>query len=144
MKPFCTDSGRGYSRSLTGAWIETRSPKIHHLLPAVAPLRGRGLKLLNWRLASSPEKVAPLRGRGLKRYGALSRKLLREPFRHPLARRRKSNVRRHRRTVHLQRKHGFIKNSGGKSAQNSCFGSPRAHSGIPIPSNWVFSGFSGA
>ena len=67
-----------------------------------------------------------------------------EPFRHPPARRGKSSVRRHRRTVHLQGKYGFIKNSGGKSAQNSCFGSPRVPSGIPIPSNWVFSGFSGA
>ena len=67
-----------------------------------------------------------------------------EPFRHPPARRGKSNVRRHRRTVHLQRKHGFIKNSGGKSAQNSSFGPLWAPSSIPIPSNWVFAGFSGA
>ena len=54
-----------------------------------------------------------------------------EPFRHPPAHRRKSTLWRHRRTVHLQEKHGFVKNSGGKSAQNSSFGPPRALSGIP-------------
>ena len=31
-------------RSLTGAWIETVRDNSHRILPAVAPLRGRGLK----------------------------------------------------------------------------------------------------
>ena len=59
----------GRSRSLTGAWIETRLFTFKELLYSVAPLRGRGLKL-RFPTAGCPSLcVAPLRGRGLKPHG---------------------------------------------------------------------------
>ena len=53
-------------RSLTGAWIETTFLSVASRTPAVAPLRGRGLKLVPMRLLWDKWEVAPLRGRGLK------------------------------------------------------------------------------
>ena len=87
MPPSYTVFGRT-GRSLTGAWIETIRLCLAPALGAVAPLRGRGLKLRAsiqdaddrgrrsltgaWiETAAQPEgtgneSVAPLRGRGLK------------------------------------------------------------------------------
>lgn len=46
--------------------------------------------------------------------------------------------------LHIFRKTSVHQKFRRKSSQNSCFGPPRAPSGIPILSNWVFSEFSGA
>ena len=53
-------------RSLTGAWIETAGELLQVDKYVVAPLRGRGLKLIVKGVEKILNPVAPLRGRGLK------------------------------------------------------------------------------